>query len=68
MTPSKSPSKRRSETVIISGHLCTGAGAAAFNDGNLESVSTIAFGQVPKLGGSRQVPGQGWLLPVTLHA
>jgi hypothetical protein len=38
--------RRRSETVI-SGHLCSGsgAGAAAFNDGYLESVRTSAFGQ-----------------------
>lgn len=42
--------RRRSETVI-SGHLCSGsgAGAAAFNDGYLESVRTSAFGAMSGL-------------------
>lgn len=44
MTLSKFPSRRRSETVI-SGHICYGAEAAAFNDSDPESVKTSAFDQ-----------------------
>lgn len=44
MTLSKSPNRRKSETVI-SGHRCCYAGVAAFTDRYLETARSCAFGQ-----------------------
>jgi hypothetical protein len=44
MTPSKSPSKRKSEGDI-SGRLCCDAGATDFNGSRVRSVRTSVFGQ-----------------------
>jgi hypothetical protein len=49
MTPSKSPSKRKSEGDI-SGRLCCDAGAADFNGSCLRSVRTSAFGHFQAYG------------------
>jgi hypothetical protein len=43
MTPSKSPSKRKSEGDI-SGRLCCDAGATDFNGSRVRSVRTSVFG------------------------
>lgn len=58
MTPSKSPSKRKSETDIV-GRLCCYAGATDFNGSCVRSVRTSAFGHERSVGqgeNSRSTP------------